>query len=250
MEKSKPKYILLIVALCTMFSCAKQEIRGTVTHHFANQSGYGVFEYVLENNDTVLDGSYKVYDKANRLIKEGTNVNNEMHGPAKFYYPSGNVQSIRYYKHDKEIGEKTWYYPNGNPERYSFYDDLDNLNFFIIYDSLGKPEKWKGMILFETYQYKLAKENKNRYKLGDEVEYHFMFPNIPDTEREFHFKLLDFENSKIDRTVEKIEPVTLVVKEKAVKKGRNTIKASIQYSFRDESNMVLSSSISFSYFVE
>ena len=77
-----------------------------------------------------------------------------------------------------------------------------------------------------------------------------MFPNIPNTERKFHFELLDYDNSKIKRTVTKIEPVTLDVEEQAVKKGKNTIRAYIQYKFKDKGETILSDTISFDYLVE
>jgi hypothetical protein len=77
-----------------------------------------------------------------------------------------------------------------------------------------------------------------------------MFPNIPNTERKFRFELLDFDNSKIRRRTKKIEPVTLDVEEITVKKGKNTIRAYIEYKFKDERQIILSDTISLDFYVE
>ncbi|WP_177733813.1 toxin-antitoxin system YwqK family antitoxin [Flavobacterium inviolabile] len=220
-------------------------------YQFSDNTGYSIVEYRIENGDTIADGKYSYYDNQNRLRKTGTFVDNEIYGTTKFYYENGNVESIHFIKDNKDIGEVTWNYPDGKIRKYSFYDVLGNLNFIANYDKEGTMETCKGLILFEIYQFMLRKQKKpKRYKIGDTVKYQFMFPNIPNTERKFHFELLDYDNSKIKRDVTKIEPVTLDVEEQAVKKGKNTIRAYIQYKFKDKRETVLSDTLSFDYHVE
>jgi hypothetical protein len=244
-------FIGCFIFLIFQFSCNSDKSERKLKYKFLDGSGYAVFQYYLNNGDTIIDGPYSVYDKKNILKKTGTYINNEIYGITKFYYNNGNVESIHFIENSKDIGEISWYYSNGNIEKYSFYDDLGNLNFFANYNKKGEIEKWEGRILLEVYQYKLKEQNiENTYKLGEKIRYQFMFPNIPNTERKFRFELLDFDNSKIRRRTKKIEPVTLDVEEITVKKGKNTIRAYIEYKFKDERQIILSDTISLDFYVE
>ncbi len=237
--------------LLLLFSCQDNQTRKTMKHYYPDNSGYVIAEYLLDNGDTIIDGKCTFYDNQNRIRKTGTYVDNEIYGTTKFYFENGNVESIHFVKNDKDIGEITWNYPNGKIRKYAFYDDFERPIFIAKYDKDGVLDDCEGLILFEIYQFKIRAQKKpKRYKIGDTVKYQFMFPNIPNTERKFHFELLDYDNSKIKRTVTKIEPVTLDVEEQAVKKGKNTIRAYIQYKFKDKRETVLSDTISFDYLVE
>lgn len=216
-----------------------------------NDEGYALFEYYLKNGDTILDGNFKIFNSEDNIKRSGKYTQNEFLGLYTDYHDNGHVECTRFRKSGKNIGEITWYRADQTIELYNFFDDLGNLNFFAKYDKLGTLESCEGKILFEIYQFKLRAQNKQKiYSLGDKVKYQFMFPNIPNTKRDFYYELLDYDNSKIERDVKKIEPVTLEIQEPAVKKGKNTIKAYITYTFTDERKITLSDTTSFDFYVE
>lgn len=234
-------FILLLFSFCTK-SKKIDKIRLPVS-----DSSYGIYEIKIKNTDTILDGNFHIYTNNNILKRSGTFVNNEFYGLYKNYFNNGNVESIMYRNNGKDIGEATWYNEDGKLNDYKFYDKYGNLNFYIMYDTNGKISKAKGKVLFEIYQSLLINKEFN---IGDTIKYQLTYPNIPKTSISLNIELLDFDNSKIERQITKIEPVVVQYKDIAVKKGLNTIRASIKYNFLDEKNITISDTISFKYMVK
>lgn len=250
MKKNNIKATAVCCFLTILFiSCSNDS--NQVKKVIWSDKSYGLFDYYVDNGDTIYNGDVSIFDSNGKLKRKGKLVKNQFYGLYKDYYPNGRVESIRFRKNDEDFGEITWYRADGTIKRYSFYDDLGNLNFTAKFDKEEVLETCEGLILFEIYQFKKKKQNeKMTYKLGDRIKYQFMFPNIPNTERDFHFELLDYDNSKINRVVKKVEPVILDIEEPAVKKGKNTIRAYVKYKFKDKRKVVLTDTISFSFYVK
>jgi hypothetical protein len=248
----KRECVFVITVLALMFISCNDKI-GLVKKIVFQDSiySYGLYEYKIVNGDTVMSGNFSVFDKNGALRRKGKSVRSQFYGMYEDYYPNGKIESSRFRKSNKDIGEVTWFRTDGSLDTYNFYDDLGSVNFVAKYNKMNVLESCNGLILFEVYQFKLNKQDKKKvYEIGDKVKYQFMFPNIPNTERDFHFELLGYDNSKIERFVKKIEPVTLDVEEKAVKKGENTIRAYIKYKFKDERKTILADTVSFSFYVK
>jgi hypothetical protein len=236
--------VFLFIGIMTFYISCKNE-NNEKQKWVKLPDGYILVNYYIKNNDTVLNGNYFKYDKQNKLIRTGKFINGEPFGNYKKYFPNGKVESIRFIKNKKDIGETTWFYTNGNIEQYIFYDDFRNATFIAKYD------KGDGYIILEIYQHKLRNQGKQiTYKIGDKIRYQYMFPNIPHAERKFRIELKDYDNSKLKRVIKHIAPVTLDIEEKAVKKGKNTIMAYIEYKIKEKDNLKIKDSVWFDFYVK
>jgi hypothetical protein len=61
------------------------------------------------------------YEKTKTLKKEITVKNNKKNGPAKEYYPTGELRTLVYYVNSIRERETTWYYKNGQSYRVTPY---------------------------------------------------------------------------------------------------------------------------------
>lgn len=248
--EKKGNFIIIILVLTIMLISCNEEVDRVKKVVFLDK-GYGLYDYYIENGDTIMNGDFSIFDKNGRLKKKGKSVRNQFYGPYEDYYPYGQIESSRFRENNKDIGEITWFRPDGSLDTYNFYDDFGDVNFVAKYDEENNVKKAEGLILFEIYQFKLREENKQiTYKLGDSIRYQFMSPNIPNTEKKFEFELKDYDNSKIVRKTKNINPVTLDVVDEIVKKGNNTVEARVWYKFKDRRKQTLTDTISFQFYVE
>ena len=74
-----------------------------------------------DNNGTRVIKSY--YEKSGSLKSEITVKDNKKHGPAKKFYPTGELHTLVYYDNGIKEGETIWYYKNGQPYRVTPYEN-------------------------------------------------------------------------------------------------------------------------------
>jgi len=72
-------------------------------------------------NEPVIIKSY--YEKSRALKSEITVKNKKKNGPAKKYYPTGEIHTLVNYKNNIKVGKTIWYYKNGQPYRVTPYVD-------------------------------------------------------------------------------------------------------------------------------
>lgn len=79
--------------------------------------------YQLDKNSDVRYGNYKEYDVAtNRLLVERTYKEGKVEGAEKYYYPSGEVESILHYKGGVHDGPFKYFYENGQLKQEGQYE--------------------------------------------------------------------------------------------------------------------------------
>ncbi|HAF28268.1 MAG TPA: hypothetical protein DCG75_04385 [Bacteroidales bacterium] len=72
-----------------------------------------------EKNGPTLIKSY--YEKSGALKSEITIIDNKKNGPARKYYPTGEIHTIVNYVNNIKEGETIWYYKNGQAYRVTPY---------------------------------------------------------------------------------------------------------------------------------
>jgi len=91
---------------------------------------------VIDENMTWVKKSF--YEKSGALKTEITVKNKKKNGPAKEYYPSGNLRSLVNYVDNVTIGETIWYFENGQPYRVTPYVNGKMEGIRKIYYENGK----------------------------------------------------------------------------------------------------------------
>jgi hypothetical protein len=90
---------------------------------FINDQVQNTKEKEIESTKDSITVRKYYYEKTKTLKKEITVKNNKKNGPAKEYYPSGELRQLVYYENSIRKGETTWYYKNGQPYRVTPYEN-------------------------------------------------------------------------------------------------------------------------------
>jgi antitoxin component YwqK of YwqJK toxin-antitoxin module len=242
-------YLLFIILI--FYSCKKENgQRGVLKTYFPKDNQIVLSEYIIKNDDTIINGKYTVYKYSGEKIKSGIYKNGKKTGPTTFYYDNGNIECISTSKDDKPI-ETIYNYRNGKIERYLFYDDFGKTAFIIYFDEFGNVDKYKGYPIIETYQYKIANEeqfktNINQYlKVGDILKYQYLVANIPNAKRSFKVENISTKGTKSNKKITEKSLIESDIEEVLTTKGINKIKALVKYEFKNKQKTVISDTLSF-----
>ena len=204
----------------------------------------GINEYVIRNNDTILNGKFERFNDKGRMISKGQFLNDHVYGYCFYYFDNGKIESL-YFRKNSEINlECTYYNKKGFVEKYIMCDDYGHTALVVYYDSLGVTN-YKGYFLFEKKLHKLNPKSRSyeqvekHLKVGDKLKYSYNVANIPNAKRSFTIENLGIDNSKVKRTLKKVEPCQIDVEEVLTKKGKNTIRSIVRYEFNDGITPVL-----------
>mgnify|MGYP003531598839 FL=1 len=242
--------IIVIIGLIVFYKFFKAE-KVYVFKEF-NSTGQliGTKEYVLRDGNAIIHGKFIDYNIKGIKISDGQFVNGHIYGKTSYYYDNGKIEEVHFRKNKETTLESTFYNANGFVEKYVVYDDLGNSSFIVNFDKKGVTD-YSGHFQIETYQYKFAnkaefniKENQN-LKIGDKLKYSYIVANIPNAKRSFKIENISVDNSKVKRTIKKVEPCQLDVEEVLIKKGKNTIRSIVRYEFNDKVTPVFTDTLSF-----
>jgi len=240
---------IIIIILFFVFYIGEEKV---YTSNEYNSKGQliGINEYVIRNNDTILNGKFERYNDKGILISKGQFLNDEVYGKCFYYYDNGKIESIYFRKNSKINLECFYYNRNGFIEKYIMCDDFGKSAFVINFDEKGVTT-YNGYFQIETYQYKYANKAKfnitedQNLKVGDTLKYSYIVANIPNAKRSFTIENVGIDNTKVKRITKKIEPCQLDVKEVLTKKGKNTIRSIVKYEFNDKVTPVFTDTLSF-----
>ena len=244
-------FILFVLFVFLLYSCKKEnEKRGVLKTYFPKDKEIVFSEYLIKNEDTLLDGKYIVRKYNGEKIKSGAYKNGKSIGPIIFYFDNGNIESIDKRNNNKSI-ETIFNYRNGKIERYTSYDDFGKSAFIVRFDEQSNVKSYEGYPLMETYQYKIAHKERFKIKInqvlkvGDTLRHNYLVANIPNAKRSLKIENLDIDNAKIKRIITEIPPTAIDVKEVLTKKGINNIRAIVKYKFNDKEKTVINDTVSF-----
>ena len=241
--------VLFVCLLICVFYVGEEKV---YTSNEYNSKGQliGKNEYVIRNNDTILNGKFERYNGNGILISKGQFLEGHVHGKCRYYYENGKIEEVHFRKNKDVTLESAFYNPKGFIEKYIVYDYLGNYFFTIYFDEKGVTN-YEGHFQIETYQYKYSNKAKfnitedQNLKVGDTLKYSYIVANIPNAKRSFTIENVGLDNSKVKRTTKKVEPCQIDVKEVLIKKGKNTIKSIVKYKFNDKVTPVLTDTLSF-----
>ena len=108
------KILVFITILASINSCQLKE--NPLKDIFKGNSKK---ENKTSDNESVVIKSY--YEKSKALKSEITVKNKKKNGPAKKYYPTGELHTLVNYVDNVKVGETVWYYKNGQPYRVTPY---------------------------------------------------------------------------------------------------------------------------------
>ena len=240
---------LIIVILFFVFYIGEEKV---YTSNEYNSKGQliGINEYVIRNNDTILNGKFERYNDKGILISKGQFLDGHIYGKCKYYYDNGKIEEVHFRKNKDVTLESIFYNPKGFVEKYIVYDYLGNYFFTIYFDEKGVTN-YNGNFQIETYQYKYANKVKfnitedQNLKIGDTLKYSYIVANIPSAKRSFTIENVGIDNAKVKRILKNVPPAQIDVKEVLTKKGKNTIRSIVRYEFNDKVTPVFTDTLSF-----
>ena len=111
-------------------------------------------------SDVTIHRTY--YEKSGALKTEITVKDNKKNGPAKKFYPTGEVHTLVHYVNSVKEGETIWYYRNGNPYRVTNYINgkMDGIRKIYYEDGTLQAEipYKKGKLTEGTKEYQKSGE--------------------------------------------------------------------------------------------
>lgn len=246
-KKHVIKYIIISIILGISFnSCNKENGPEVLRMYFPKDKEIVFSEYIIVENDTVLDGKYTVCKYNGEKIKSGIYKNGKSLDAIDYYFDNNNSEN----KRELDL-EAVFDYKKEKIKRYMMYDDFGKSAFFIKFDKQGHMESYKGFPIMEIYQYKIVnkkqfKTKNNQYlKVGDILKHQYLIANIPNAKRSLIIENLNVDNSKVKRTQKIILPSQIDIEEVLIKKGKNTIRSIVKYEFNDKVTPVFTDTISF-----
>lgn len=144
------------------------------------------------------------YEKSKALKKEITVKNNKKHGPAKKYYPTGELHTLVHYNKGIKEGETFWYYKNGQAYRVTPYQNGKMHGVRKKYYKDGQlqaeiPYK-NGELIEGTEEYK-----QNGKQIRNNKHIRFEAIDLTEFENKYILKImLSHKNSKVKFYQEKI----------------------------------------------
>jgi len=78
-------------------------------------------EYVSKQG--VCDGEYRITHKDKSVAYTAYYSNNKLHGPSKYFFPTGALASITWYIHGKKQGKASFFFPDGSLKKTLCYKD-------------------------------------------------------------------------------------------------------------------------------
>lgn len=204
---------------------------------------------VFKDEDTIFNGKCLQYKRKGAKIAELNFVNGDRCGKSVYYFDNGKIKATHYMKNSKTIMESSLNYFNGKIKKYVLFDDLGKSAFIIYYDTHGNVENYKDLSFIEMYQYKIAhkeqfKTKTDQYlKAVDTLKYKYLLANRPNAKRSFNIEFAVSDNTK--RKITKNQPVGIDVKQILTEKGKNAIKAVVEYKFNDNKKTIIKDSVFF-----
>lgn len=245
----------LVFALVIFFFYANDEKGNLLKRYFPETKLTGKYEYIINNGDTILDGKFTIYDEKGGIASKGNFANNKLFGKCIYYFDNGNIKQIIYRKNKRFDKEGIYNFSTGKIEKYLLFDDFGKCNFVMFFDEQGNVKSYEGYAVIEIYQYKIAHKEQLKIKtnqvlkVGDVLKYKYLLANIPNAKRSFKIELVGSDNTKIKRIITKKPPTDIDVEEVLTKKGKNSIKAVVEYKFNDINKTVLKDSVYFEVIV-
>ena len=209
-----------------------------------NNSGklIGLYEYIIKNGNPIQQGKFTNFNDNGVKIAEGNFLNNEPNGICFYYYDNGKIESTQFKKTGKITEESTFYNYNGLIRKYIFYNTLGEAYFIIDFDEKGVRE-YHGSTIKEIYQCNI--KNDLNLKVGDVLKYSYVVANIPNSKRSVKIENIGVDSAKSKRTIKRLPSTRIDVKEILTKRGKNTIKAIVQYEFDDKITNSINDTITF-----
>jgi hypothetical protein len=253
-NKKKDIFVILILIVATIvvaiiYLFNKDKV---LTAKYYNPKTHTTFttEFVVRNGDTINHGKFFRFNAKGVKIAEGVFVNGEIKGKFIHYFDNGKIKNSFFHLNNTITLEDIYYNPNGTVKEYDMYDMSGKLAFIIYFDEKGVT-RYDGYPLMEIYQYKFSHKEQNNIKkdqnlkVGDTLKYEYLLANIPNAKRSFKIENLAIDNNKVKRTIIRKPPTILEVKEVLTRKGITTIRAIVQYKFKDKVTPVFNDTISF-----
>ncbi|WP_428230248.1 hypothetical protein [Flavobacterium sp.] len=250
------KTILAVVAIFSisligLFFLFRNEQSSFIKKYDSKTKETTTLQYILKDGDTIFHGKFICYNEKGHKTSEGNFVNGHLQGKCIYYFDSGIIESIYYYKNSEIIEQNIDNFPSGKIMRYTLYDDLGMSAFIIRFDEKGNVENYKGYPIMEVYQDKTKtkerfkiKINKNP-KTGDTLQHQYLIADIPNAKRNFKIENIGVDDAKAKRTFKKTSRRDIDVEEILTKKGINTIRAVVKYEFNDNKKTVINDTVSF-----
>lgn len=237
----------IILLLLLVLSCKESNsIKNNVIYEYFPESKRNVsYEYIIENGDTILNGKSISTNQEGKVVAVGNYNNGKLEGTFVSYYDNGKVKSKKYIKEGKETAQSIFYNIKGKIEKYVLYNRKNEVAFIVDYDKKGDYLNHQGYIFADWFY---SNENPSNIIVGDTVKYGFIIPSIPNVKKIFTVELLDYvDNDKIVREIKDLEPVGLIIKEKAIKDGKNTYKAKLKLEFNDLKRTIIVDSLELTF---
>lgn len=114
----------------------------------------------IKAQSEVIDGVtwYTTYNEQGQILDSVITINGKLNGLAKYWYPNGQLEAIRYFKDDLRHGDFIFYHNNGQlKQTIKFFNDIPE----------DTVRDW-----YDNGQLRFIKQYKNGKKIGSERTWH------------------------------------------------------------------------------
>ena len=138
------KKILFLSSILLIISCVRAENCETE-----------IIEGLVYKNDKIYTGKCAFYDdNSGGMISSHQFNNGKFHGKWKFYYPSGQLQTVGKFDNGLRIGKWNYYHENGKKSQTSIYLNGKKHGIWKVYDENGNltiEQEWnEGVAIRDT----------------------------------------------------------------------------------------------------
>lgn len=138
------KKILFLSSILLIISCVRTENCETE-----------IIEGLVYKNDKIYTGKCAFYDdNSGGMISSHQFNNGKFHGKWKFYYPSGQLQTVGKFDNGLRIGKWNYYHENGKKSQTSIYLNGKKHGIWKVYDENGNltiEQEWnEGVAIRDT----------------------------------------------------------------------------------------------------
>lgn len=96
-------FLLLVIFAILIFVFFFKEVKVYTSHEY-NSKGQliAINEYVIRNNDTILNGKFERYNDEGIKVAEGNFFDGHMYGYCLYYYDDGKIEE-KHFRKNKDI---------------------------------------------------------------------------------------------------------------------------------------------------
>lgn len=203
-QQNNSNYIVVLLTLF-LLSCGQQENSYPVVKEEHYEDGKLKSE-ITYANDTTKTGAAKYYYKSGQIATLCFYKNNKLDSFYINYHANGNDKEKGYYYLGNTVGSIYFYYPTGRLETYNAKDFAQETFYVVKFDSVGNKIYEEGLVISPTVA---AQPYKKQYLKGDSISLQYQVAQPPGYKSEVFVGMYKYEDDEKRSIVDNFNEIPL-----------------------------------------